>query len=47
MARLEANGWETIGVGCKMKQETMGVLPVPMTMLGMGTIAPTRGMDCL
>jgi hypothetical protein len=42
MVGLEADGWETIGVGHKMKQETMGVLPVPMTQLGMGTVAPTN-----
>jgi hypothetical protein len=41
MAGLEADGWETVGVGRKMKQETMGVLPVPMTMPGMVTAPPT------
>jgi hypothetical protein len=25
-----------------MKRETIGALPMPMTMLGMGTIAPTN-----
>ncbi|KAH9545381.1 hypothetical protein CY35_12G045000 [Sphagnum magellanicum] len=40
MAGLEADGWETVGVGRKTKRETMGVLPVPMAMPGMGPVAP-------
>jgi hypothetical protein len=42
MVGLEADGWEIIGVKQKTKQETTGVLPVPMTQLGMGTISPTN-----
>ncbi|CAK9199007.1 unnamed protein product [Sphagnum troendelagicum] len=41
MAVLEADGWETVGVGRKTKRETTGMLPVQMTMPGMGTAAPT------
>jgi translation initiation factor 4G len=40
MAGLEADGWETVSVGRKTKRETMGVLPVPMAMPGMGAVAP-------
>ncbi len=32
---------DTVGVGRKTKRETTGMLPVPMTMPGMGTAAPT------
>jgi hypothetical protein len=31
MVRFEANGWETIGVRHKTKQETIGMLPMPIT----------------
>jgi hypothetical protein len=41
MVGLEANEWGTIGVRHKMKQETMGMLPMSMIMLGMGTIIPS------
>lgn len=44
MARLEADGWEIVGVGhrAQNKVKTMGMLPMPMTHLGMGTVAPTN-----
>ncbi len=42
MAGMEANGWETVGVRHKTKYETMGMLLMLMTQLGMGIVAPTN-----
>ncbi|CAM6079711.1 unnamed protein product [Sphagnum tenellum] len=36
MAVLEADGWETVGVGRKTKRETTGMLP-PSALIGSGT----------
>ncbi|KAH9559266.1 hypothetical protein CY35_06G048400 [Sphagnum magellanicum] len=37
MVGLEADGWETVGVGRKTKRETGGVLPLPSGMPGSST----------
>ncbi len=42
MARLEVNRWETVGVGHKMKQKTMGMFLMLTTQLKMGTTIPTN-----